>query len=124
MAGPGEHYLRYSSVERHLAAEPPIRPGRGGNRYPRHYRNVERLFPSDQSLFELLNMEYPCHLQNARAFIPGFPGATKFTRTITNRDREIKGVIYNPYNYNEKSYDKYVRAEEVYPTPPRCVKRC
>ena len=97
MAGPGEHYRRYPSVERHLAAAPPIRLGRGGNRFPKHYRNVGRLFPSDQSLFEFPTMEYSYHLQNARGFIPGCPGATKFTRTITNRDREIKGVIYHPY---------------------------
>jgi predicted ATPase len=68
-------------------------------------------------------MEYPYNRQNARGRITGgHPGAAKFTRTITNRDKEIKAVVYHPYR-EEGPDNRFLRAEEVYPTPPPRVRR-
>jgi hypothetical protein len=112
--GAGRHYRRRSSVERHLAAAPPIREGHGGHRYPKHFRNKEELFSGGESLFEFPTMDYPYHLQNARGHILGAEeGVAGFTRTVTNRSREIKGVIYHPYTGKPKRSNRFVRAFEV-----------
>lgn len=42
--GANQHIRRRFSVERHLAASPPMQPGCAGKRYPKYCKNSERHF--------------------------------------------------------------------------------
>ena len=62
-------------------------------------------------------MDYPYHRQNAKGKVRDVsPGGTVsyvtpgYTRTITDRHKNIRGVSYHPHG----DHSSFVRAEEVY----------
>lgn len=70
--------------------------------------------PGRETLFEFPTMAYPYSSQNSRGRVPDLgEGAAGFTRTITNRQREIRGVVYHPYITTGQS-NQFVKAEEIY----------
>lgn len=100
-------------MEGHLNNSPPIRQGYKGKRYPHQYRNRENLFPAGGDYYEFPTSNYPYHLQNSRGRVQGQPNVEGFTRTVTDQNRVIQGVMYHP----EGNYTDFVRADEVYPAP-------
>ncbi|KAF2417661.1 hypothetical protein EJ08DRAFT_703342 [Tothia fuscella] len=113
--GPGYHERRHSSVERHLNTAPPIRVGYLGKRYPHQYRHTEEIFPQGRDYYEFPTSNYPYDRQIARGKVQGQPEIEGFTRTVTDHDRNIRGVMYHPENDRKK----FVRADEVYPSRSR-----
>lgn len=126
----GRHYRRVASIQRHLNKAPIIHPEvktkKNSKRYPKKYNNREtvpgsqaqyKLFQVDTALtlYEFPAKSFPYDQQNSQ-------GKTKnktreesreikgHTRTITDRQKNIKGVVYHPRGM-EKSF---ARAQEIY----------
>ncbi|KFY01798.1 hypothetical protein O988_02523 [Pseudogymnoascus sp. VKM F-3808] len=108
----GSHIRRRSSLERHLANAPPIKPGYTGKKFPHLYKNEFRdsegkpLFPeAGGPYYEFVSKSYPYEAQNARGHCKNDyrgPHISKgSTRTITNSKKEIVGVAYHSYNPKE-----------------------
>src|SRR3569833_471672 len=103
--GPGCHVRRYSSLQNHLAVAPapihPTDPKYRKKKYPHVYENKEKLFPlATSTLYEYPSKSYPYHNQNAKGVARTNTGTAvdpEYIRTITNRDKQIQGVIYHPY---------------------------
>ncbi|KAB5546918.1 hypothetical protein GE09DRAFT_194913 [Coniochaeta sp. 2T2.1] len=127
---PGVTYRRASSIQRHIDAAPPIPPGlkdkKNNNRYPKKYNNKEKvpktnaeiqLFHVDTSLtlYEYPSKTFPYDKQNYKGGIYGMTAEQSrrekgHTRTITDRNKTIKGVIYHPQG-DPKGFN---RAQEIY----------
>jgi hypothetical protein len=67
------------------------------------------------TLYEFPSHSFPYDKQNSKGKILN-PDGTKnekikgYTRTITDRNKVIQGVVYHPY----KKKSEFVRAEEIY----------
>ncbi|KIA75772.1 hypothetical protein HK57_00458 [Aspergillus ustus] len=117
---PNAYHLRTrASIQRHMDHSPaPTDQSRkkGNKRYPKRYNDNENLFQAEPSLYEYPSKSWPYNQQNAkgRAYVTGADGQRvqvdpEFTRTITDRNKNVKGVIYHP----KGDRSGFVRAEEV-----------
>lgn len=123
------HERRRSSVKRHMKNAPAPTPGKKGKRYPKVYRNGEGHYKTKSTLYEYPTKDYPYSTQNykGRGRLTS-PGGTvtdvdpEYTRTITDRRKNIQGVSYHPHG-NKKGFK---RAEEIYPasSSSRLRRRC
>jgi hypothetical protein len=125
----GPHYRRHSSIQRHIDKAPVIdrtkAKKRNNARYPKQYQNKDKdvhgrpLFHvgTDMTLYEFPSHSFPYQKQNCRGTILK-PDGTKddaikgYTRTITDKDKVIQGVVYHPYG---KKRD-LARAQEFFLT--------
>ncbi|KAL2841844.1 hypothetical protein BJY01DRAFT_249340 [Aspergillus pseudoustus] len=116
---PSAYHLRTrASIQRHLDHSPaPTAESRkkGNKRYPKRYNDRENLF-REPSLYEYPSKSWPYNQQNAKgkAYTAGANGQRvqvdpEFTRTVTDRNKNVKGVIYHP----EGDRSGFVRAQEV-----------
>ncbi|KAK1765202.1 hypothetical protein QBC33DRAFT_561024 [Phialemonium atrogriseum] len=114
---------RASSVKRHLDNGPAVKVGYNGARYPHKYHNRNGpnapLFPPG-SFYEYPTKDFPYHLQNAKGKIrtpsgnhflgPAEERAMKgHTRTITDRNKSLQGVIY----HHDAGSNAFMRAREI-----------
>ncbi|KAL9133355.1 MAG: hypothetical protein Q9175_005465 [Cornicularia normoerica] len=120
-SGSGYHDRRRSSVERHMNNAPAPIPPRKGKRYPKVHHNREEQYQTESTLYEYPTLDFPYSTQNykgeGRSTSPGGTVTIvgpKYTRTITDRDKNIQGVSYHPY----RDRRKFVRAEEIYTSGP------
>ncbi|GIK03848.1 hypothetical protein Aspvir_007923 [Aspergillus viridinutans] len=116
---PNVHHVRLrSSVEELVSNAPyPTDQARRKNnkRRPKRYNDQERLFRKG-SFYEYPTMEYPYKTQNSRGqaykIVNGkrIDADPSFTRTITDRHKNVQGVIYHP----EGRKSDFVRAQQIY----------
>ena len=112
----GYHDRRRSSVQRHMDNAPAPIPLPKGKRYPKLHRNTEEHYKTESPLYEYPTMDWPYSTQNyqgeGRRTSPGGTVtkiSPEYTRTITDRDKNIQGFSYHPY-LNPKDF---LRAEEI-----------
>ncbi|KAL3476731.1 hypothetical protein BJX99DRAFT_258065 [Aspergillus californicus] len=112
------HLRTHSSVQNHMSKSPsPTDKNRRPNnkRYPKRFNNTEKVFRQG-SYYEYPTRSWPYEKQNRDGKAPDPTGERKFmdplfTRTITDRNKNIKGVVYRPV----ESRRKVVRTEDIYP---------
>jgi hypothetical protein len=80
---------------------PPVTVDYAGKRYPHRYLNKEQLLPPG-SFYEFSSKPYPYEYQNSKGIVrkefpenPTYPDKG-YTRTITDRNKNIQGVFYHP----------------------------
>ncbi|KAL4806921.1 hypothetical protein BDV18DRAFT_160084 [Aspergillus unguis] len=112
------HLRTRTSVQRHMDKSPlPTDRSRRVNnkRFPKRFNNTEKLFKQG-SYYEYPTLSWPYDEQNSRGkafrMVDGERQEVRvmFTRTITDRNKNIKGVVYHP----EWSKTTCVRAEDIY----------
>jgi hypothetical protein len=87
---------------------------KNNKRYPKRYNDTEQLF-KEPSLYEYPTKSWPYDQQNTKG--KAFKTVNgqrvqvnpEFTRTVTDRNKNVKGVIYHPSG----NPSKFVRAKEV-----------
>ncbi|RDW70676.1 uncharacterized protein DSM5745_08187 [Aspergillus mulundensis] len=120
---PSPYHIRTrSSIQRHLDASPPPTEKsqrKNNKRFPKKYRDDGQINPKlfkQGSYYEYPTMSWPYNSQNAKGqgyrMVNGVRDEVEvgFTRTITDRNKNIQGVIYHP----KWSRRGFVRAETMY----------
>ena len=114
--GDGHHYRSRRSVEYHLSNAPHPSQAKKPKRYPHRYHNYDNHYAASGSLYEYPTMDFPYENQNAKGWgkrtrADGTVETVRprYTRTITDRNKQIQGVSYHPFGDSSN----LVRAEEV-----------
>lgn len=128
----GLHFRRHSSIQQHLDKAPVITDAvreyaksAHPKKYPKEYHNKEKdelgqeysLFVKGDppTFYEYISNDFPYAEQNNRGKIKDLTkdqtrAKKGYTRTITDRNKNIKGVIYHPFG----DENGFRRAQEVH----------